>query len=964
MVTQARKQQFRALLPFLTAVIVVMFGALLGSVSQAMAGATAPNPCAGVHPLNYVAPARAGAISLVLHREGSRLVLLDGGIEAASREISCTSDASIGGPDQTDTSLTVDYAAGPIAVPIDYHPGALGPNTDNLLSLQGASFAEERHTITGAHSGVITLDGAPIRYSNLTPISDTTPATNFTLDLSAVASFPVNIVDGPVVGGFQTIQIDSGAANAFELMQIANKTNVTINNSSNNAESFKVNIPTASTGLATLTINGGTNDGLIVNLQATPASVTTSLVGHSNTTVNIGASGSVQGIQGTVSIANPPSLNTINTDDFADTTARVVTFSLFGSGISAKINGLAPADININNNDTGRLTINGGSGGNTFTVTGTSDLYALTLNSGTGNDHVNVQQTGNNTLSIHGQAGQDAVVIGSLAPLATGGNVAGIAGTVNVDNSLGFTDLTVDDSGDLNGRTATVTSTQIAGLATGVINYVGDSDLSSLNVHGGTGSDTFTVTPWAQSFLPSFSVSITGGLPIPPASPGDSLTIDLSGGAAGTALSATLGASGYSGGYTFTNRNAVNFSGIETLSPGYQTVTFDKNTGTTDASPTSKTATYGGNVGTLPTAPTKTGYTFASWNTQAGGGGSAFTATTAVTADLTVYAQWTINTYTVTFDKNTGTTDASPTSKTATYGGNVGTLPTAPTKTGYTFASWNTQAGGGGSAFTATTAVTADLTVYAQWTINTYTVGGTASGLGSGKSVLLQNNAGDNLTVSSNAGFTFAATINYGSTYAVTVLTQPTGQTCVVSSGTGTANANVTNVSVTCFDTTTTGSTTGGQVTAGITGGSCAGYQSGSTSFSAPVNPPAGQVFPYGVFAFTAVSCGTGGTVTITLTYPNNLPSGTKYWKSISGSWVDWTSHVTISGKTVVLTLTDGAYGDTNPNPGEISDPAGPAYDPIAMSAGIPTLSEWGLIILAGLMVLFGMVQLPRVRRR
>ncbi len=889
MVTQARKQQFRALLPFLTAVIVVMFGALLGSVSQAMAGATAPNPCAGVHPLNYVAPARAGAISLVLHREGSRLVLLDGGIEAASREISCTSDASIGGPDQTDTSLTVDYAAGPIAVPIDYHPGALGPNTDNLLSLQGASFAEERHTITGAHSGVITLDGAPIRYSNLTPISDTTPATNFTLDLSAVASFPVNIVDGPVVGGFQTIQIDSGAANAFELMQIANKTNVTINNSSNNAESFKVNIPTASTGLATLTINGGTNDGLIVNLQATPASVTTSLVGHSNTTVNIGASGSVQGIQGTVSIANPPSLNTINTDDFADTTARVVTFSLFGSGISAKINGLAPADININNNDTGRLTINGGSGGNTFTVTGTSDLYALTLNSGTGNDHVNVQQTGNNTLSIHGQAGQDAVVIGSLAPLATGGNVAGIAGTVNVDNSLGFTDLTVDDSGDLNGRTATVTSTQIAGLATGVINYVGDSDLSSLNVHGGTGSDTFTVTPWAQSFLPSFSVSITGGLPIPPASPGDSLTIDLSGGAAGTALSATLGASGYSGGYTFTNRNAVNFSGIETLSPGYQTVTFDKNTGTTDASPTSKTATYGGNVGTLPTAPTKTGYTFASWNTQAGGGGSAFTATTAVTADLTVYA---------------------------------------------------------------------------QWTINTYTVGGTASGLGSGKSVLLQNNAGDNLTVSSNAGFTFAATINYGSTYAVTVLTQPTGQTCVVSSGTGTANANVTNVSVTCFDTTTTGSTTGGQVTAGITGGSCAGYQSGSTSFSAPVNPPAGQVFPYGVFAFTAVSCGTGGTVTITLTYPNNLPSGTKYWKSISGSWVDWTSHVTISGKTVVLTLTDGAYGDTNPNPGEISDPAGPAYDPIAMSAGIPTLSEWGLIILAGLMVLFGMVQLPRVRRR
>jgi hypothetical protein len=248
------------------------------------------------------------------------------------------------------------------------------------------------------------------------------------------------------------------------------------------------------------------------------------------------------------------------------------------------------------------------------------------------------------------------------------------------------------------------------------------------------------------------------------------------------------------------------------------------------------------------------------------------------------------------------------------------------------------------------------------YVLPTYTIGGTASGLGAGKSVVLQNNAGDNLTVSSNAAFAFATAINSGSTYAVTVLTQPTGQTCVVGSGSGTANANVSNVTLNCLDNTSTGGTSGGQVTAAITGGSCVGYQSGSTSFTAPVNPPTGQVFPYGVFGFTALSCGTGGTVTITLTYPNNLPPGTKYWKSIDGSWVDWTSHVTISGKTVVLTLTDGAYGDTNPNPGEISDPGGPAYDPIAISAGIPTLSEWGLIILSALLALGTLVVMRRRR--
>jgi uncharacterized repeat protein (TIGR02543 family) len=121
-------------------------------------------------------------------------------------------------------------------------------------------------------------------------------------------------------------------------------------------------------------------------------------------------------------------------------------------------------------------------------------------------------------------------------------------------------------------------------------------------------------------------------------------------------------------------------------------------------------------VGTLPTAPTKTGYTFTSWNTKANGSGTKFKATTAVTADITVYAQWTTNTYTVTFNENGGDTEADPITKSATHGGNVGTLPTEPTRADYIFTSWNTEANGSGTEFTAATAVTANLTVYAQWT--------------------------------------------------------------------------------------------------------------------------------------------------------------------------------------------------------------------------------------------------------
>ncbi len=81
-------------------------------------------------------------------------------------------------------------------------------------------------------------------------------------------------------------------------------------------------------------------------------------------------------------------------------------------------------------------------------------------------------------------------------------------------------------------------------------------------------------------------------------------------------------------------------------------------------------------------------------------------------------------------------------------------------------------------------------------TATTYTIGGTITGL-SATGLVLQNNAGDDLTVASGAtSFTFATKVT--GAYAVTVKTQPTGITCTVSNGTGTATANVTNISIAC----------------------------------------------------------------------------------------------------------------------------------------------------------------------
>lgn len=84
----------------------------------------------------------------------------------------------------------------------------------------------------------------------------------------------------------------------------------------------------------------------------------------------------------------------------------------------------------------------------------------------------------------------------------------------------------------------------------------------------------------------------------------------------------------------------VDFTATTVEKPATYTVTFDENGGDTEADPQTMTVTSGSSVGTLPTAPTRKNYTFKGWNTKANGSGTAFTATTSVTSDITVYAQW------------------------------------------------------------------------------------------------------------------------------------------------------------------------------------------------------------------------------------------------------------------------------------------------------------------------------------
>lgn len=128
----------------------------------------------------------------------------------------------------------------------------------------------------------------------------------------------------------------------------------------------------------------------------------------------------------------------------------------------------------------------------------------------------------------------------------------------------------------------------------------------------------------------------------------------------------------------------------------------------------------------------RTGYTFTGWNTKSDGKGTAYADGASIknltaTKDgvVTLYAQWKVNSYTLTYDANGGT--VSPSSKKLDYNEAYGTLPT-PVRKGYRFEGWYTATTGGTKVSSITKMGTKDTTIYARWTVNTLTINYHAEG--------------------------------------------------------------------------------------------------------------------------------------------------------------------------------------------------------------------------------------------
>jgi uncharacterized repeat protein (TIGR03803 family) len=172
-----------------------------------------------------------------------------------------------------------------------------------------------------------------------------------------------------------------------------------------------------------------------------------------------------------------------------------------------------------------------------------------------------------------------------------------------------------------------------------------------------------------------------------------------------------------------------------------------------------------------------------------------------------------------------------------------------------------------------------------------YSVGGTLSGLASGANVVLHNSGGNDITLSANGSFRFSTPLGDSVAYAVTVLTQPTGQTCTVTSGTGTVSgANVTSVQVTCatntymISGTASGLNTGAQVTV-LNNASDPTLVKGNGAFSFATRVPY-----HGGYSVTVLTQPAGQTCTVT------SGSGTVSGANVTSVQVTCANTYTISG--------------------------------------------------------------------
>ncbi len=352
-----------------------------------------------------------------------------------------------------------------------------------------------------------------------------------------------------------------------------------------------------STGAATLVGNLGNVPGVVGALAVLAPNITVSLSGNTAT-----FTGSPNNDAITLDVAGGLLRHNLftggaagfNSDfDFDSLTAGDQTFA-FGTGAGVIVNSGAGNDSIVIGSSAsagtilgGQVTIDGGQGTDSVTLHASADSTGRTINLTdtqltipTTNTAINF--SGTESLRVNTGSGADTVTVASTA---TGVNTtiddsAGGAGVVRVGTSVtggidtlhnlrggltllggsGNNQLFIDNSGAGVG-----VGTSVFQIKAGEVQLVGRTTVSfssfeSLDVSGGAGRESFQVTPDAN-----LAITINGGGPLG-GNAGDSLTVNRSG-TTNAKLTATPSASGFSGTWTFTGLQTINFNGIERVTP-------------------------------------------------------------------------------------------------------------------------------------------------------------------------------------------------------------------------------------------------------------------------------------------------------------------------------------------------------------------------------------------------------------
>jgi uncharacterized repeat protein (TIGR02543 family) len=185
-----------------------------------------------------------------------------------------------------------------------------------------------------------------------------------------------------------------------------------------------------------------------------------------------------------------------------------------------------------------------------------------------------------------------------------------------------------------------------------------------------------------------------------------------------TTPNAAAGSTNFADGATYDFQTSLSFYAQWT--PDVYTLTYGAAGGS--VSPLSVNYSVGSSALTLA-IPTWDGHVFEGWNTEADYLGTSYAAGAVYTptSSVTLYAQWTPDVYTVTYNPDGAV--VSPISVAYTVGSSAVTLPTT-SLSGYAFDGWNTLANGLGTSYAADSSYTptSSVTLYAQWTPDIYTV--------------------------------------------------------------------------------------------------------------------------------------------------------------------------------------------------------------------------------------------------